>query len=196
MTDSQSVYFDSNRPVETFLSSVKLVLTSPRSFLEQMPPAYYYRDGIFLLTLIVMGASILSTPFYNVLFLFMLPMTWGLILISLRLWAGYLSWAVGTFAKQKLSSKRAFQLSAYASVPLLFSFVPVLALIATLWNLYLMWLGLVAHCKVSGFSALMIIVVPLLVLIASTVVLVILLMATMPDFLTMFALLMTKIPGL
>jgi hypothetical protein len=168
MSDAPFIYFTGNKPTETLLPTVKALLTSPRSFFENMPRAIYFKDAMFFVSIIVFAFSFLSVPFHSVLFLFMLPVTWGALLISLWLWSKYLSWAVRTFTDKKLSAANAFQLSGYASLPLVLCTIPYVGVVAVLLNLYLLWLGLVSYCRVSGGAAMTILIVPIVLLGATT----------------------------
>jgi len=181
MQDQSFEYFESNRPMETFLPVIKALIKTPKAFFEQMSPAYFFRDGIFFVSIIIFLATFVSMPFSNVLFLFLLPVTWGLLLVSLRFWSVYMAWAVRVFAKQKLSTRQAFQISTYAAFPMVFVAVPVLGVLASIWNLYLMWVGLVSYCKISGKNAAMIIMIPVIILLVSTVFLITLLIAVFPQ---------------
>lgn len=179
MSEAPSTYFSGNQPMQSLAPAVKALLSSPRSFFEHMPRAAYRWDAIFFVSIVVFIASFLSVPFFSMTFLFMLPVTWGLSLIALWLWSKYLSWAVRSFAKQKLSSTNAFQFSAYATFPMALSSIPYLGLITSLWSLYLLWLALVARCKVSGGASAAILLLPIVLLAASTTALTLLVMRSM-----------------
>lgn len=157
-------YFDVNRLTETLIPACKSVLTDPRNTFEQMPRTGFYKNGFALLSLITLAASIISVPFIGFVMIFMLPFVWGMIMFSVWIWASYLSWAVRTFGKQKLNTINAFQLSAYASVPMVAGFIPFAGLLAGLWNLYLTWVALVANAKVQKGTALVIILIPVVLL--------------------------------
>ena len=181
MQEQSVTYFESNRPVETLLPTIKALVKSPRVFFANVPLAYYHRDGMFFASIVIFAMTFISMPFYGVLFLFLFPITWGVALVSLRLWAAYLAWSVRVFGKKKLSSKQAFQLSAYTTLPMVFALVPVLGLIASLWNLYLLWIALSAYCKLSSGTAFAVIFVPVIVLLLSSAVLVALLVTSVPQ---------------
>jgi len=153
-------YFDKNRPMQTLLLSMQGVLSSPKDFFSQLPPAAFYANSIFLGTTIILAASFIGVPFHSFTMLFMVPVSWGLGLIGLKAWSSYIAWATRSFGKTKLSNANAFNISAYASVPLVFSAVPILGLISCLWSLYLMWVALVSRCHVKSSTAGIIIAIP------------------------------------
>jgi len=155
-------YFDKNRPMQTLLLSMQGVLTSPKLFFSQLPPAAFYANSIFLGTVIILAASFIGVPFHSFTMLFMVPVSWGLGLIGLKFWSSYVAWATRSFGKAKLSNANAFHISAYASVPLILSAVPVLGLISCVWSLYLMWIALVSRCHVKASTAAIIIGIPAL----------------------------------
>jgi hypothetical protein len=163
------------------MPALKTVLSRPRAFFSAMPATGNYSANIVLLTLITLIGTLLGAPFSGFMILFILPFIWLFMLLSMWAWAAYLAWAVRTFTDRQLDTVNAFQLATYASVPMLFSFVPLLGFIASIWNLYLNWLALVARVEVKEGTAIMIILVPLLVLVLSFVALIVLLFALMPD---------------
>lgn len=174
-------YFDSGRMSTTLWPACKAALTAPRALFAAMPPTAGYGQSIVLLIIIVSIGALLSAPFSGLLILLLLPFAWLFTLLSVWLWAAYLAWAVHTFTDQQLDTVNAFQLSVYASVPLLFGFLPLLGVIAALWNLYLTWVALVARVGVKDGNALMIVILPIPVLLLSIALLVVLLILLMPD---------------
>jgi len=156
-------YFDKNHPMQTFLLSVRGVLTSPKAFFAELPPAAFYATSIFILTAVIFIASFVGLPFRGFSLLFMVPVSWGLSLIALKFWSSYLSWAVKAMAQGKLSSANAFHLSAYAFIPMVLAYIPVAGLIACVWSLYLLWVALVSRCHVKPGLAAVIIVIPALI---------------------------------
>jgi len=181
MSEAPFTYFSGNKPIETLLPTVKALITSPRTFFENMPRAIYFKDAMFFVSIVIFTLSFVSMPFYSVLFLFMLPVTWGLGLISLWLWSKYMSWAVRAFTDQKLSAANAFQISGYASLPMALCTIPYVGGIVGLWNLYLMWVGLVSYSKVGKGAAAAILIVPVVLLIGSTVALTALIVKAVPQ---------------
>ena len=156
-------YFDKNRPMQTFLLSVRDILTSPKAFFAELPPAAFYATSIFILTGIVFIASFAGIPFRGFSLLFMVPVSWGLSLIALKFWSAYLSWAVKAMAHGKLTTANAFHISSYAFVPLVLAYIPVVGLIACVWSIYLLWVALVSRCHVKPGLAAIIIVIPALI---------------------------------
>jgi len=175
------IYFNTNRMTETLIPACKSVLLQPRALFEQMPKTGLYMNGFGLLSLIVLASSLVSVPFIGFAMIFMLPFFWGVMLLSYWIWAGYLGWAVTTFGDQQLSTPHAFQLAGYAAVPLIVGFVPFIGLIASIWSLYLSWLGLVANVKVKPAAAAIIIAIPVLLTLVLLVLLADVLVALLPQ---------------
>jgi hypothetical protein len=155
-------YFDKNRPMNTLLLTMRDVLTSPKAFFSDLPPAAFYANSIFLATIIVFVASFIGVAFHGFTLLFMLPVSYGLSLIGIKFWSSYLSWAVKSFGKAKLSTPNAFHLSVYACVPLMLATVPILGLLSCLWSIYLIWVALISRCHVKSGVAAIIIAIPVL----------------------------------
>lgn len=153
-------YFDKNKPMQTLLLSMRDVLTSPKGFFSELPPAAFYANSIFLATVIVFVTSFIGVPFHGFTLLFMVPVSYGLGLIALKFWASYVSWAVRSFGKAKLSTPNAFHLSTYACVPLMLATIPYVGLLSCLWSLYLMWAALTSRCHVKSGVAAIIIIIP------------------------------------
>jgi len=156
-------YFQSNSPVPTLIPSVRALITRPREFFAGMPFAVFYRNSLFFVSIMIFLLTFLAVPFYSLGMLFMLPFTWGCVLIGMRLLAAYLSWAVNAFAGARLTTANAFQLSAYAFLPMIFVGLSWAGLAAFMWNIYLLWLGLTAHCRIPAGRAVLVLIVPLLI---------------------------------
>jgi len=156
------------------------VLTSPKNFFSDLPPAAYYANSIFLATVIVFVASFIGVPFHGFTLLFMVPVSYGLGLIGLKFWASYLSWTVRSFGKAKLSTPNAFHLSVYASVPLMLSALPIVGLVSCVWSLYLMWVAVVSRCHVKAGIAAIIIIIPAILFAISATALVTLILELFP----------------
>ncbi|MDX8391584.1 MAG: YIP1 family protein [Mariprofundaceae bacterium] len=165
MSDRNIIYFDGNQPTETLIPTIRALLFQPREFFAAMPKAIFYRNGLFFVTVIVFALSFLSIPFHSMAMLFLVPVTWGTALIGMRFLGAYLRWAVATFAKTRLTSVNAFQICAYAFLPMLLSPLSWLGVVGLLWSIYLLWLGLVAHCRISAGAALTIVSIPVSLLI-------------------------------
>ncbi len=184
MTDSSesaSIYFSANRPLASFLPAARGLIGGPRAFFEKMPRAIYYRDAMFFVSIVIFAFSFISVPFYSMLFLFLLPVTWGASLIGLWLWARYLRWAVKASAGGKLSSVNAFQISAYAALPMALAAIPYVGALASLLNLYLIWQGLIGFCRIGAGKAAAILLVPVLVLAGSSMALAAMLVKLLPQ---------------
>ncbi|MDQ6965800.1 MAG: YIP1 family protein [Mariprofundaceae bacterium] len=163
-TDSTSmIYFESNRPAGSFIAALKNLVTRPREFFAGMPFAVFYSSSLFFASIVIFMLTFLAVPAYNLGMLFMLPFTWGSILIGMWMLSNYMSWSVKAFAGSKLTTANAFQLSAYAFAPMMFAGLSWGGFAAFLWSMYLLWLGLTAHCRISGARAVAVIIVPVIV---------------------------------
>ncbi len=153
-------YFESNRPMQTLIPALRNIIISPKPFFSGLPPAAFYSNSIFFISILVFGASFIGVPFRDMSLLFLLPVSWGLTLIGIKFWASYLSWALRFFAKVKLTTANAFQLSAYAGAPMLLTAIPGVGILAYVWNLYLLWIALTHRCKIRSGMAVLIIAIP------------------------------------
>ncbi len=163
-TESTEItYFQSNRPAQTFLAALKSLLTQPREFFAGAPFAVFYGNSLFFASIIIFILTFVAVPFYSLGMLFMLPFTWGCILIGMWMLAAYISWGVKAFGGARLTPANAFQLSAYAFAPMMFVGLSWGGTVAFLWSMYLLWLGLVSHCRISGGRAVAVIIVPLII---------------------------------
>jgi len=162
MQDEATVYFQSNRPGGSFISSLKALLIRPREFFADMPFAVFYGNSLFFASIIIFALTFLAVPFYSIGMLFMVPFTWGSILIGMWFLSAYMSWAVKAFGGGKLTQANAFQLSAYALMPMLFIGLSWAGVAAFVWSMYLVWLGLVAHCRIAAGRAVLVLAFPLL----------------------------------
>jgi len=172
MSKQNITYFEANRPAQTLISAIRALFVQPRAFFADMPVAIFYRNSVFFVSIIVFALSFLAIPFYGMMLLFLVPVTWGVVLIALRFLAVFLRWGVSTFAKKRLSTVNAYQLAAYAFLPMLFSACSWFGVVALLWSFYLLWLGLTANCRIKAGTALSIVAVPasLLVLISTVLI--------------------------
>lgn len=155
-------YFDKNKPMQSLIPALKDIFSSPAAFFAELPSEAFYSNPLFFASIVIFFATFAGVPFYSLALLFMVPVIWSLSLISLWLWATYMGWAVRVFAKGKLTTTNAFQISAYAAAPLALSTIPYIGAIAGLWNLYLLWVALVNRCRVSATTAIVIIAIPTL----------------------------------
>jgi len=163
MSDNATVYFEANRPVQTLIPAIRSLVSQPRAFFASLPTAIYYRDSLFFASIIVFVLSALSIPFLSMLMLFLFPLTLGIVMIGMRFLSSYLRWAASSFAKTRLPTAHAFQLSAYAFLPMMFSALSWFGIAALLASMYLLWLGLVTNCRIQSITALLIIAVPFVV---------------------------------
>lgn len=177
-----SVYFNSSHIDETLVGSVKQVVISPQGFFSGMPKTETYRDSLVFLAIVLVVLAIGISLVTSLAALpVMLATALALGIVTTWLWAWYLGWACRVFCRVQLSTANAFQICAYSSVPLVFSWLPHVGILASLWNLYLNWQGLVSHARVRGGSALMVILVPMVVLAISMAILAALLFTLMTD---------------
>jgi len=175
MKDGQN-YFSSERIGETLLPSFKATMTSPTPCFENMPVAQDYKNSMVLLVIyLVIPALVVSIFSGLITIVFILPMFLLFGIAGTWSWAWYLGWAARTFCKSSLTTADAFQICAYGAAPVIFSMIPVVGVITTLWGLYLNWQGLVSHARIGGGSALLIILASFVVLGISLLLLVILL---------------------
>lgn len=169
-------YFSTADPVASLAGTIRDVLTRPTAFFRQMPAdGSYWHSSILLLIVLaapLMLGVFLSSGFIPHISVLLLIVTTPFALASAWLWAWYLAWAVRHFVQAgSLSTREAFRLYAYSNVPSLFSWIPGINVFTGLWSLYLQWKGLTAFAGVGGGRALMILILPLAVLVASGVIL-------------------------
>lgn len=151
-------------------------MTTPSTYFAEMPVAQGYKNSMVLLIIYLIIPALIISIFSGVItIIFILPVFLLLGIVGTWSWAWYLGWAARTFCKASLTTADAFQICAYGAAPVVFSMIPLLGVITTLWNLYLNWQGLISHAKIGGGSALLIILASFVVLGASLLLLVILL---------------------
>jgi len=151
-------YFSSEHIGQTLLPSFKAAMTSPTPCFENMPVAQSYKHSIVLLIIYLIIPALGTSAFSGTItVLFIMPVFLLFGIIATWSWAWYLSWAARTFCKSSLTTVDAFQICAYGAAPIVFSVVPIVGMITTLWSLYLNWQGLVSHTRIGGGSALLII---------------------------------------
>lgn len=163
-------YFSAASIGDTLFPAFKGVLGSPNDFFTAMPEARDYRDSFMLLCIFLsipaLVASI-ATGVISIIFILPISLTFGL--ISTWLWAWYLGWAARRFSGSNLSTVGAFQICAYSSAPLVFSWIPLIGLFGWFWNLYLTWQGLVSHARVGAGPSLLIILGAFFVMMVSLI---------------------------
>ena len=158
------IYFQRDNPVRTLIPAVKALITRPREFFAGMPFTGFYINSLFFASIIIFGLTVLSVPDYSLGMLFMMPLLWGAILIGMWIMAVYISWATKIFAGTRLTQANAFQLSSYAMLPMLFVGLYWFGIAAFLGSVYLFWLGLVAHCRISAGRAVVVLILPVLLI--------------------------------
>jgi hypothetical protein len=169
------IYFSTADPIASLAGAIRDVLTRPTAFFRQMPADGSYWDSSMLLLVVLVAplmlGVLLSRDFIPHIPVLLTIATMPFALASAWLWAGYLAWAARRFSHTSLNTRQAFQLYAYSNVPSLFSWLPGVNVITGLWSLYLQWKGLTAYAGVGGGRALMILVLPLAMLIATGIIL-------------------------
>ncbi len=165
MSNVTNTWFSSDRIGETLPAAFKQALTNPAAWFAAMPEATSYKDSLVLLAIYITIPALVSsalTGFFTVIII--LPLSLALGLIATWMWAWYLAWAARMFCKARLTTVDAFQICAAGAAPMVFSCIPFLMPVATLWNLYLNWQGMVSHAKVGGGCALLIILAAFVIL--------------------------------
>jgi len=168
-------YFEGEKPIESFAAVVSDVVTAPGAFFEQMPKAETYGSAVYFLSITLAVPLLIGAMMTLGFSLFFAPVIWLFVLAATWLWAWYLGWAVRVFGKRGLSTQDAFQICAYANVPVILAWIPILNVALGLWSLVLEWFGLTRYAHVSSGVALLILLVPMIILMLSMTVLVVLL---------------------
>lgn len=175
-------FFSAEQTGNTLLEAFKGVMTSPNTYFADMPEARDYRDSLMLLGIYLAIPSLAAGIFSGVIgAILILPISLALGLLATWMWAAYLGWAARRFCGAGLSTVDAFQICAYSSAPLVFSWIPVIGLLAWLSNLYLNWQGLVSHARIGAGAALLIILGAYFIMLLSLVALVALVIFAVPD---------------
>ncbi len=152
-------YFSTRHIGATLVDAFRGVMRAPTDYFAAMPEAHDYRDSsILLLIYLCIPALMTSLATGIVSIVIILPVFLIFGFVSTWLWASYLGWAARRFCAASLSTTDAFQICAYGTAPLVFSWIPILGMVAWLWNLYLNWQGLISHGRLGGGSALLIII--------------------------------------
>lgn len=151
-------YFSTESIGETLFPAFKGILGSPNDYFTAMPAARDYRHSFMLLCIFLSVPALVASLFSGVIsIIFILPISLMFGLIGTWFWAWYLGWAARHFCASDLTTAGAFQICAYSSAPLVFSWIPVLGLLGWLWNLYLIWQGLVSQARLGAGPSLLII---------------------------------------
>ena len=168
-------YFNSEQWVDSYIGAVRDVVARPAEFFTGLPKATQYGASLMFFSITLAIPLLVFALASFGLALLVAPFIWLMAVASTWLWAWYLSWAVRGFARQELDTVNAFQICAYANVPMLLSWLPVVGMLVTVWSIALQWFGLTRSCNVSSGVAMAILLVPLLVLSLSLGILVVLL---------------------
>jgi len=157
-------YFNSEQWFDSYVAAVRDIVTKPDAFFRELPKATAYGNSLFFFTVTLAVPLLIYVLFSFGFALLIAPFIWLVAVAATWLWAWYLGWAVRTFARQQLDTVNAFQICAYANVPMLLAWLPVVGMLATIWSIALTWFGLTRTCQVSSGSALAILLVPLLLI--------------------------------
>ncbi len=159
-------YFDSNKPAETLIPSLKSLFSDPASFFADLPIHPFYRNGIFLSSLTMLVFSFLAVPFHGMATLFLFPISWAMFLLFIWAWARYLGWSMRTIPRLPMPRLLAFNIASYCAIPLALLAIPYIGLLGPVGSIYLLWQALVHRGKVNSATALMMSIVPAAVLVA------------------------------
>ena len=160
-------YFRSDAIASTLFASIASITLKPKAFFEELDQTDSYRNStFFLLLLLAVPAFIDSYQIDSEHLAIMFPIMEGIGLLLAWLWAGYLYWCIRLFTDHELDHASAFQLAAYASIPLLLDVSPILLVPAFLWQLYLIRHGLILYAGIDRSSANMMMIVPVVLLIS------------------------------
>lgn len=158
-------YFSLDQIAHSFASSVGAISKSPRIFFEEMPVATEYLDSLVFLSIILIFPGVEALYFSSVenmpvLFLSIilggLGITW--------LWTEYTHIALRMFARVDVDKASLFRLSAYASAPNILHATIIFSPPAFVWQIYLLWRGLVSHTGVDSGTASVIVAIPVVML--------------------------------
>jgi len=158
-------YFSSQHIGDTLFPSFKAAMTSPVACFECMPVVQDYKNSMVLLAIYLLVPGLIIGLYSGIFtLLFILPISLLAGIIGTWSWAWYLGWAARIFSGTQLTTVDAFQICAYGAAPLALSWIPFFGVIAYFWSLYLNWQGLVSHARVSGGTALLIILASFVIL--------------------------------
>lgn len=162
MHSDEPFYFQSNSPVRTFIPAVKSLLRNPAAYFAGLPFQVFFGNSLFFVSIVIFLSIFLAVPFYTIGIMFLIPFIWGLLLIGMWFMSMYINWAMKSFGGGKITPANAYQVTAYAFVPMALVGVSWLGVLAFTANIYLMWLGLKEYCKVPGGRAAAVLVVPVI----------------------------------
>jgi hypothetical protein len=144
---------------QQFLDSLKGVLLRPGAFFQGLPEeSTLWRPAIFLFA---------CSGVFSVIAALLSPEEKGLLagiyfanaFLTPWIMAGVLYLASAVLCKNRFTFQTIFGITAYASVTLLVSWIPGMALFAGLWRFYLVGLGLVRAGRISVAKALVLLLV-------------------------------------
>lgn len=153
------VYINDDKLMETFLPAVLGVLREPKRFFREMSGSCY-TGSILLVLAVTMVSVVTSLPFYGPGMMFLFPVVWLFTMVALKLSSLYLSWAVKKYSSLRLPRRHPFTIVAYASIPLMFVYIPIVGWFASMWSLYLIYVGATEHGGLSFSKTLLIVILP------------------------------------
>lgn len=171
-----SNHFSTRRFAPAFATTLSSLGRHPKRFFEQMPEPAGYFEGALFIGMIMLFPALEACYFCSVdtmLVLFPSIIIGGLILTWL--WTEYMHLALRMFARLEITKPSIFQISAYASAPNILHATVILSPPAFVWQLYLLWRGLVSHAGVESGTATIIIAIPVVMLLCLSLALIMML---------------------
>ncbi len=144
------MYFDYNKPVETMLPALRAMLAAPDAFFRDLPKGHSRVNALFLLTVTTLLLGAVATVFHGFGWLFLLPVVWGLMLGAAWLWSLWLRRVSSMAGGERLTRVLAFEITAYAALPLAVAMTPWVGWLGVLFSLYLQVRALAARGAKAG----------------------------------------------
>ena len=143
-------YFDRLKTSETIVSCFFAALTSPLKMFRHLPAPQGYKNSLILMAWFMVIPSIMLSIITGIITaIVIIPVSLFFGLGTTWLWSVYLAWASRHFTGSKLSTEEIFQICAYSAAPLAVAWGEYMATAVSLWNLILVWLGLVYYGKIG-----------------------------------------------
>lgn len=155
-------YFSLDQIVRSFARSIGAISKQPGLFFEEMPAATEYLDSLVFLGLSLLFPGLEAMYFSSAENMPLLFLT--IILVGLGitwLWTEYAHMALRMFARIDVDKAAVFRISAYASAPNILHATVIFSPPAFIWQVYLLWRGLVSHAGVENGTATVIVAIPL-----------------------------------
>jgi len=163
MEETMAQYFQTEQWLDSYIGTARDIITKPAEFFDTLPKAEGYGPSLMFFTITLAIPLLVYALMSLGMALLAAPVVWLLSVVMTWIWAWYLGWAVRTFVKQPLDTVNAFQICAYANVPMLLSWVPLVGIVVTIWTIVLEWMALTRSCNASSGAALAILLIPLLI---------------------------------